>query len=184
MDDGNPILDTPQDSNDKYKKPFLTGVLYVIAFYSAGCGLAGLSYITVGHEYIHGPGLYHIILLFTFAGGACWTILAGLKMLTVHRSAKLNGILLTNTVVLLGVAGFMYTLLHEDRERAYDNRDELKIVRKGDTATVYYNDNLIYMQVKDSVVMNFMDSSDRSREVLEKLEKEIRSGEVNETQRN
>jgi hypothetical protein len=46
-------------------KGFLKAVLY----YLAGLGLAGINYLTVGHEYIHAPGLHHIIIFLTFIGG-------------------------------------------------------------------------------------------------------------------
>jgi hypothetical protein len=37
------------------------GILKTLLFYGIGFGIAGVSYLTIGHSYIHAPGVHHFI---------------------------------------------------------------------------------------------------------------------------
>lgn len=110
MNNDDPILDAMPPGKEESNKSFLSGVLYALVFYAAGFSLAGISYLNIGHPYIHAPGMHHLILLGTFAGGLGWIIGAGIKALKGLRSPRLRGILVTNTVVVLGFLGFLYNI--------------------------------------------------------------------------
>lgn len=140
-------------------KDFLKGVFYTILYYASGLGLAALSYAIVGHPYIHAPGLHHIVLFLTFAGGFIFTLLLTVKYILETRTWKLRGILLTNMVAILSFILVIYNSLHEEKDSAAERGDEISISENGDTTIMYHNKNIIYMKVKDSVLLNFIDSA-------------------------
>ncbi len=159
MNNDNPILDAVPPGNEKSNRSFLSGVLYALVFYAAGFSLAGISYLVFGHPYIHAPGIHHVILAVTFAGGLCWIIGAAIKALMGPRSPRLRGILLTNTVVVLGFVGFVYDMTRSDDSGAvHEGGVEMNMTQQGDTAILSDGDKIIYMRVKDSVLINFFDS--------------------------
>ena len=51
------------------------GILKTLLFYATGFGIAGISYVTIGHPYIHAPGAHHFILFFTLVIGIIWTLI-------------------------------------------------------------------------------------------------------------
>ncbi len=160
MNNDNPILDAAPPGNQKNNRSFLSGVLYALVFYAAGFFLAGISYLVFGHPYIHAPGIHHVILAVTFAGGLCWIIGAAIKALIGPRSPRLRGILLTNTAVVLGFVGFVYDMTRsDDSVPIRQGGEEMNMTHQGDTAILSDGDKIIYMRVKDSVLINFFDST-------------------------
>jgi hypothetical protein len=159
MNNDDPILDAMPPGKEESNKSFLSGVLYALVFYAAGFSLAGISYLIISHPYIHAPGMHHLILLGTFAGGLGWIIGAGIKALKGLRSSRLRGILLTNAVVILGFLGFLYNMSRPDHETVHEEGVELNMTHHGDTAIISDGDNIIYMRVGDSVLMNLFDSA-------------------------
>lgn len=136
------------------------GIVYTSIYYASGLSAAGLSYLIIGHPYIHAPGVHHIILFLTFIGGAAWLILAAIRYLIVKRSSFLAGVIAGNAVV---IAAFVVVVWYEisRSERAIagtDRDDQISMSIAGDTTMYYHNDNIIYMKVGDTVLLNFIDS--------------------------
>lgn len=167
MVDQTPVLDAPHEENKKKpRRAFLRGSMYVIAFYGVGCVLAALSYSIIGHGYVHGPGLHHIILFFTVAGGFCWTLVAGVKALSGRASSTIKGTLLANTLVLSGLALYLYSTVPQESKIPGRSNDEISVTRNGDTTTLYHDGNPLYMRVGDSVLFNFIDSTNMPSDLV------------------
>ena len=137
------------------------GFLKLILYYSIGLGLAGLSYSIVGHPYIHAPGLHHIIILLTFIGGFLWLSVTGIQYFIGQRTENLKGIILTNLVMSLGFVLFMVYIIRgaTDNSEFEKNEDKITIEESGDTTTMYHDWSPVYMKLKDSVLLNFIDST-------------------------
>jgi uncharacterized membrane protein (DUF485 family) len=150
-------------------KGFLKSILY----YLIGLGLAGLSYLTVGHEYIHGPGLHHLIILLTFFAGFLWLIVAAIQYFTGQRTGNLKGIILTNLVMSFGFILFMGYIIRDatDNSEFEENADKITIVESGDTTTMYHGASPVYWKVKDSVLLNFIDSTKINWDKIERTKK-------------
>ena len=174
MDDQNEILDSiPAGPNEDRGTQILKGILYVITYYIVGLGLAGLSYNIIGHPYAHAPGLHHLILLMTFAGGILWTIGAALKHFTIASSWTLKGILFTNIFAIAVFAAILYSELSSEETSTASSEEEISMSKNGDTTVLYYNDNIIYVQIGDSVQLNFIDSA-RFQKIVDSTGRKIR----------
>ena len=139
--------------NKRYLKPVL--------YYSIGLGLAGLSYSIVGHPYVHAPGPHHIIILLTFTGGFLWLIGAAIQYFAGQRTENLKGVILTNLVMSFGFILFMAYIIHDEMDTSEfeRNADKTTIGQSGDTTTMYHDGSPVYMKVRDSVLLNFIDSA-------------------------
>jgi len=140
------------------------GALRSIVYYLIGLGLTVLSYLTVDHTYARGPSLYHVVILLTILGGIGWLISAAVRYTFVKRSKDLVGTMIVNLLVSLGFVLFMASILrHTKRDDHSDIKEHrISIKKSGDTTTMYDGENIIYVKVKDSVLI-FVDST-RSRE--------------------
>ena len=76
------------------------GLLRTLLFYGIGFGLAGLSYLIVGHPYMHAPGLHHIIILLTLIIGVIWFLASVVKFLKT-KAPTLKGVVYSNLIVIL-----------------------------------------------------------------------------------
>lgn len=134
------------------------GIVISLIFYIVGLGLAGLSYVTVGHEYIHGPGLHHLIIVLTFISGFLWMIVAA--TLTRQWSATLKGIVYTNLAMSVGFGLFiLYLFLDVRRSDEPTSEAIIEVVETDSTTTMYRDGTIIYVKEKDSVLLNFIDST-------------------------
>jgi hypothetical protein len=116
------------------------GFLKTVLYYLAGLGLAGISYLTVGHDYIHAPGLHHIIILLTFIFGFLWLIVATTLYFTGKRTENLRGIIFTNLFAGLGFTLFMVYIIHDASDNDFEGRaKKVTIEESGDTITMYHD---------------------------------------------
>ena len=138
-------------------KGFLKSILY----YAVGLALAALSYVTVGHEYIHAPGLHQLIILLTFVGGFLWLAGATIRYFRGPRTETLKGIIFVNLVASVGFTLFMVYIINDatGNSEFEKNTDKIRIEESGDTTTMYHGGSIIYVKVKDSVLINFVDST-------------------------
>jgi hypothetical protein len=132
-----------------------------ILFYLVGLSLAGLSYLIVGHEYVHGPGLHHIIILLTFVIGFLWLVISTILFFTGERTKPLSGVILTNLVMSIGFAIFMAYIIYDSTHTVEYEKNLSKVVveKSEDTTTMYHGGTPVYMKVKDSVMFDFIDST-------------------------
>jgi hypothetical protein len=149
------------------------GLLKSILYYSIGLVLSGLSYSIVGHSYIHALGLHHIIIFLTFNGGFLWLIVAAIQYFTGQRTENLKGIILTNLLMSLVFILFMVYIIRDatDNSEFENNEDKITIEESGDTTAMYHDGSPVYMKVKDSVLLNFIDSTKINWDNLERIKK-------------
>lgn len=164
MENRENILDpAPLKEQADPRKDLLKGIHYTLIYLAAGLGLAALSYAVVGHPYIHAPGVHHWLIFLTFTGSLVWAIAAVVRYISGTRTWKLKGIILTNTLAVLAFILAIYLILREEGEGITEVKEEISMSEHGDTTTLYYNDNIIYMEVRDSIVLNFIDSTEFQR---------------------
>jgi hypothetical protein len=150
------------------------GFLKAILYYTVGLGLAGISYLTVGHEYIHAPGLHHIIILLTFFGGFLWLTVSTIQFFIGQRTENLKGTIFTNLLMSLGFILYITNIIiNEKADKAEFEKqlDKIRIEESGDTTTMYHGGNIVYMKVKDSVLINFIDSTKIKWDEIELVKK-------------
>jgi uncharacterized membrane protein (DUF485 family) len=149
------------------------GFLKSTVYYLVGLGLAGLSYLTVGHGYIHGPDLHHLIIFLTFFAGFLWLMVAAIQYFTGPRTKNLKGVILTNLVMSLGFILSMVYIIRDatDDSEFEKNADKITLEESGDTTTIYQGGSPVYMKVKDSVLINFIDSTQIDWNEVERIKK-------------
>jgi hypothetical protein len=136
------------------------GILYAFLIYIVGFGIAGLVFLIFGHPYIHAPGLHHIIIFLTFITGVIVLIAAILAYFLKKKSKKLQFFIISNLIIIFSFAIYVWSIIYVD-----NGDDDINIQNntvsteyKGDTTYVYHNGNIVYIQVKDSVLLNFMEN--------------------------
>lgn len=161
MENNNEPLDSFAKPHGNGKKSFAKGVFYVFIYYICGLSAAGVAFLVVGHPYIHAPDLYHWIIALTFMGSVVWMLAASVSYLTKERTAQLGGVIITNALAVFGCAVFMYSILHasDESDTAETSTEEMILSSRGDTATLTRDGDIIYMRVGDSVLFNFIDST-------------------------
>lgn len=147
------------------------GVLKALGYYVAGLVLACTSYLIVGYEYAHAPGLHHILVFLTFVGGLVWMIAAIARYASGYRSKSLKGMILTTTFMSVGFALLMLYLIDGSKHDGLIDVDRLTIDESGDTTTLRYNGSPVYIKVKDSVLINFIDSARMDWNKVERIKK-------------
>jgi hypothetical protein len=111
---------------------FKKGFTRTIKYYAIGFALVYLSYLAFGHQYIHGPGLHHIVGLFILLGGAGW-IVYNIIRLIYNKGDKGNvGSLIMNIVVISGVTIYLTV-------DANKNTGAATVTNKADMKTIIYN---------------------------------------------
>jgi hypothetical protein len=133
-----------------------TGLLYLL-----GLGLAGISYSISGDQAVHGPGLHHLIILLTFILGIGGLIVTTILYFTEPRTEYLKGMLFTFLFMTLTFVSFMLYFIIQARSSSELEviEDKITVESSGDTITMYNDGSPVYMQVKDSVFFNFIDST-------------------------
>lgn len=86
------------------------GIIQALILYVFGFIVSWITYLVVGHPYIHAPGLHHIIGLATILLGIVWGVVAMLLYAFRGRNRVNLGIFLTNLVVFLSF--FLYVFLY------------------------------------------------------------------------
>jgi hypothetical protein len=135
------------------------GITNVTIYYAVGLLLTILTYLVGDNSYAHGPSLYHVVALVTFYGGIGWTIVTVFRFAFYERTEKRKGIIFANLIILTALyAAFYFTVI-----RPYSRTTEIKIpddtlttTTNGDTTTISDNGRIVYMKVRDSVHIDFM----------------------------
>ena len=161
MENNNEPLDSFAKPHSNGDKSFRKGVFYVFIYYFVGLSAAAVAYFVVGHPYIHAPALYHWVIALTFTGSAVWMLAAAVSCLTKERTAQVGGVIITNALAVFGCVVFLYSVLHasDEPDTAETGIEEMILSSRGDTATLTRDGDIIYMRVGDSVLFNFIDST-------------------------
>lgn len=132
-------------------------------YYAMGLLLAWWSYVAVGHTYIHAPALYHLVILIVFMGGVLWLILATILYFARSRSDTRKGIILTHLVIGVCSISFATISIVNDSEPNTET-NEISLEESGDTTVMYYDGRIIHIKVGDSVLIDFIDSTEAAAE--------------------
>lgn len=131
------------------------GILKPLLLYAIGFTLAGISYKTIGHSYIHAPGVHHLILFLTIATGLIWNILSMGTFFFRRKTKELKWVILTHSTLLLGCFLYIVIPIYLDSDKkTINSSNTVQTLIKGDTTKIYHNDNLIYIKVRDSVLLD------------------------------
>ncbi len=131
------------------------GILRTLVFYGIGFGIAGIAYSIIGNPYIHAPGVHHLILFLTVVIGLIWTLISLGVFIFKGKSQKLKGIIITNAIIITGCFSYVAIPIYLDStKKTYIESDFVRTEVKGDTTELYHNDNLIFIKVKDSVILD------------------------------
>ena len=131
------------------------GILKTLLFYGIGFGIAGIAYSIIGNPYIHAPGVHHLILFLTLVIGLIWTLISIGIFFFKTKTEKLKGIIISNSLIIISC--FLYVAIPiyiDSNEKTFIESDFVRTEIKGDTTELYHNDNLIYIKVKDSVILD------------------------------
>jgi hypothetical protein len=131
------------------------GILKTLILYAIGFGIAGISYLTIGHPYIHAPGLHHLIIFLTLIIGLSWTLASVITFFFKIRTEKLKWIIISNGLIIISC--FLYVavpIYYNSKEVDEIKSNTIHTEIKNDTTELYHNGNLIYIKVKDSVLLD------------------------------
>ena len=136
------------------------GILKTIIFYGIGLGLTGLTYIIFGPGYAHGPGFYIVIPFLTVLIGLFWTGSTIFHYFFKKDSDERRGLIYSQLTVFVLVIVTVLYVRNESKSPGTDFKEKYEIVAgdKGDTTTVTYNGQTIYLKVKDSIHFDKRDS--------------------------
>lgn len=136
----------------------LNGALFVFLYYALGFIAAWIAYESEETHYAHGPGLRELIIFLTLLIGFIWFVVAIVRY-SDNRSQTLKGGILAHITVFIGFAIFLFFLANTPDKVIEEKEPEVVVEEYGDTLTMYHHGNPIYYKVKDSVLINFIDSS-------------------------
>ena len=138
------------------------GILQALLIYFIGFGTAWLIYLIYGHPYIHAPGFHHLMIGLTLFVGFFWMLSAIFYFFFKKKSTKLKSFIISNLIILFCFIFYLtYTLLevnNNDRLKDNHSKNEIKMESKGDTTYVYHNKNIVYIKVKDSILLNLIEN--------------------------
>jgi len=137
------------------------GIIKALLIYVFGFGLAWLIYSIFGHPYIHAPGFHHFIIFFTLIVGIIWTIIAILNFYIKRKTQKLKSFIITNLIVIIGlISSFIYDMKDYNNVEFESKPPKNQIISetKGDTTNVFHNGNIVFIKVKDSILLNLMEN--------------------------
>jgi hypothetical protein len=141
----------------------IRGILQSIALYAIGFFIAWLASLTYGeHAYAHVPPPHYFIIFFTVIIGCVWMVGGLVYYVTSQKSQAVKGNILMHFVALLCFAVFVYDLIYREthgHETAEPNVNTITIDTLNKITTLHHGGNLVYYKVRDSVKINFIDSS-------------------------
>ena len=138
---------------------FTKGLIRTISYYAVGFASVYLSYVIFGHQYIHGPGLHHLIGFLVLLGGVIWIVYSLIRLL-YNGYDKINlGSLIVNLIVISGaVIYFSIEINKETGAETITNKEDIITIYKDsstNSATVVngLGDTLI-LKVGDSTIID------------------------------
>jgi uncharacterized membrane protein YeiB len=143
----------------KGNKILKEGIIKAFLIYLIGFGLAWFVYSIYGHPYIHAPGFHHLIIFFTLIIGLFITIGAILFFFLKKKSSRLKVFIITNLIILFSFVFYFYNLIvYKEKDNTFkeESKNEIITESNGDTTYVYQNKNIVYLKVKDSVLIDLI----------------------------
>ena len=135
------------------------GITNAIIFYGVGLGITGLTYLIFGAAAGHGPGLWILVPFLTFLIGLFWTGSTLFNYFFKNKTDERRGIIYSNIVVIIIViVTVLYSRSQIDHSDTTDiKKEELSTSQNGDTTSIMLNNKIIYLKIKDSVLVDKRD---------------------------
>jgi hypothetical protein len=143
------------------EKEFIKGGLRAAANYVIGFAIAWAAYLIFGWEYIHAPGIHHLIGLLVLIIGV-FLLIRRLVGFFKNSSNSLNkGALLIHFVVIGGFGIYFLIFLNEVRKPNVPSEEELAeaeyLTTDENTESIIIQNGLgdtVFLQVDDSVLID------------------------------
>ena len=143
------------------KSIYLKGILKGLFYYLVGFLLAWVSYLVFGWEYIHAPGLHHLIGFLFLVGGVVYILFYIILMFLGQRSKVNFGFFLIH---LIAISSFIIYLIvsiyREDGVESVTNpKDIISITTNdslGNSSIINGTGDTLYLRNHDSVLINKM----------------------------
>jgi hypothetical protein len=130
------------------------GIFQALIFYAFGLSMAGLAYLIIGNPYIHAPGIHHVILIGTLLIGLIWTLISLGIFFFKNKTKKLIGVIVTNLVITVGFALYAILPKYLNYKPNPTSKESVKTEIHRDTTKIYHDENLVFLKVKDSVILD------------------------------
>jgi membrane-bound ClpP family serine protease len=84
-----------------FNRDFGIGVLKAVAYYTVGSAFVWVTYLVFGWEYMHAPGLHHLVGLLVLVIGAILLIRRLIEMFTNSGNSRNKGALLIHAIAVI-----------------------------------------------------------------------------------
>jgi len=141
----------------------IKGIIRTLIYYAISAAIAGVLYLIFGQGYAHAPGPHYLVIFFAFVGGMGWAAFSILRFFTQTKSEELKGAIFSNLIVIFGFISFIYYSQYRYSKSFDGYKSDQPILLEtevhGDTTIIRHHENIVYISVKDSVHLNFIDSA-------------------------
>ncbi|RDV11858.1 hypothetical protein DXT99_23420 [Pontibacter diazotrophicus] len=143
------------------EKEFLIGGLRAAAYYAIGFAIAWAAYLIFGWEYVHAPGIHHLIGFLVLVVGTILLIRRLIRLFNDSSDNSNKGSLLTHLLVVGGFVIYFGVILKEVNEPVETDLETLAesetLTLDKNTKTIIIENGLgdtVFLQVADSVLID------------------------------
>ncbi|MER2996696.1 hypothetical protein [Pontibacter populi] len=143
------------------EKEFIKGGLRAAAYYVIGFAIAWAAYLIFGWEYIHAPGIHHLIGLLVLIIGVFLLIRRLVEFFKNSANSSNKGALLIHFVVIGGFGIYFLIILNEVRKPYEPSEEALAeaeyLITDDKTESIIIQNGLgdtVFLQVADSVLID------------------------------
>ena len=137
------------------------GLLHSLLLYLIGIALTLLISFTVGNGYNHGPGYAFIPPVLTLLVSVFWTVGKLFEIILKGGSPYRAGVMIGNVSALLLVALYFWITIQQERATYASPEPATEILeaqRKGDSSIILIDGKLMFLSIRDSVIIDKRDS--------------------------
>lgn len=143
------------------EKEFIKGGLRAAAYYAIGFAIAWATYLFFGWEYIHAPGIHHLIGLLVLIIGVVLLIRRLVEFFKNSTNSLNKGALLIHFIVIGGFGIYFWIILNEASKPYEPSEEELAeaeyLTTDENTESIIIQNGLgdtVFLQVADSILID------------------------------
>ena len=149
------------------KNIILKGIIKGLLYYGVGFLLAWVCYLIFGWEYIHAPGLHHLIGFLFLVGGLVFCLYYLILIVTRQREKVNYGFFLVHLTTLSSIIAYMiYSIYSVDKVESQTNPKNILTITKsdslGNSSIIDGSGDTLYLRNDDTILI------DKTEEVYEK----------------